>query len=194
MRPAAAILRRLALPLAAIVCLVPSCLLLRNSTSGSILQGLGFGILGLGLLIAGAIGLAVMFSRRVGEGVGSALYLPSQENERPPPVYGFAETRRARGEYEAAMALLDGIANEHPQELRTYVLMIDIAVTNLRDAARAGEAFRRGLAAVRGEDDRTALENIYEAVRTRLDTPPPPGTIPLAKDGAGHVHRALPPA
>lgn len=194
MSPATDILRRLALPLTAVACLVPSCLLLRASTSGGVLRGLGFGMLGLGLLIAGAIPLAVMLGRRVGQGVGSSLYFPSAENDRPPPVYGVAETRRARGEYEEAMALLDGIAEEHPRELRTYVLMIDIAVTNLCDAARAEAAFRRGLAALRGEPDRTALENIYEAVRTRLDAPPAPGTIPLTKDATGHVHRAPPPA
>lgn len=192
MNPWTAILGRVALPLLSAACLVPSVLLLRRSLSGGLFEALGYGLLGLGLLVAGCIPLAVILSRRTGSALGSAIFFPADENARPPPVYGIAETRRANGDYEEAMRLLDEIAEEHPRALRTYILMIDIAVMNLRDPARAEEACRRGLTALRSEDDRATLLRMYEAIRSRLDAPPLPGPIPVAADADGHVRRAPP--
>lgn len=192
MQPRAALFDRIVLPLLAAGFLVPAFFLLRRSLSADLFEALGYGFLGVGLLVAGSIPLAVMISRRTGQRLGSAIFFPADENDRPPPVYGVAETRRANGDHEEAMRLLDDIADEHPQAVRTYVLMIDIAVMNLRDAARAEAACRRGLTALRSEDDRATLLRMYEAIRSRLDVPPPPGPIPVATDADGHVRRAPP--
>ena len=155
--------------IAGVPLLIASFLVL-GGAGGDLLSGFAFGLIGCGLLVAAAIVYAQPLARLCAQPFGS-LFFPSAEFDRPQPAYGIPECARANGRPAEAMAELERIAAEDPQQLKAYVLMIDIAVVDFRDAGLADALYRRGLAALAKPPDRQALARVYEAFRSRLDRP-----------------------
>jgi len=67
-------------------------------------------------------------------------------------VYGIPRAKRANGLYEEAIADLEKIALEYPEELQPYVEIIDIAIVNLKDPERARQTYQRGLSVLKNEE------------------------------------------
>ena len=102
----------------------------------------------------------------------SALLFPDRYFPRPQPNYSIPESRVKAGHYTEAMALYETLAAEHPDEVRVYVEMMDLAVNHLHDGNGAKAIFQRGLAAVKGPAARGALTHAGEAILSRLAPDP----------------------
>lgn len=137
------------------------------SPAGGALQSYAGGAFGCVFIICGAIVLAFPLARLLAEPWGNWFW-PGDRYDRPQPMYGIPQSRRAKGLYKEALAGYEEILKEHPGERRAYVEMIEIAVVNLNDANRANVIFRRGMDALEKEDDKAALAQMYSAIRSRL--------------------------
>lgn len=136
----------------------------------------GPALIGMGMILAGAVIVAPGLATLIAEPAGS-IYMPTDHADRPAPMYGIADARRAKGDYEGAMLHLDSIAVSDPQQLDAYVKMIDIAVVDLRDLKRAETAYHRGIAALANDGDKSALSVMYRALMSRYKDPARPQAI-----------------
>ncbi len=166
------VLRRL-LPAAVAFALGAWSLLGAGPNVGQILLGFLF-------FLAGAIFVAGPIGQLLASPAGS-LYWPRRFNNRPQPMYGIPQSRRAKGHLEEALAEYNKIAAAYPGEIRPWLDMIAIAIEDLKDPDRAQALFERGLAALKNPDDRDLLAKTYAEIRTRLDVPPPHPPL--------HLHR-----
>jgi len=122
-------------------------------------------------VVAGAIILAPPLARLIAEPTGNLFY-PSRHYDGPQPAYSIPQAKRARGQYEQAMAGFEKIAEDHPDEVKPYIEMIDIAIVNLKDPDRANAIYQRGVSLLSKEDDKAVLPRMYGAIRTRLNAKP----------------------
>lgn len=153
---------------------VGTWILLGAGESGNVLQML----LGFAFFLVAAILLSGPAARLLAEPMGS-LFWPRRYYDRPQPMYGIPQSRRAKGQLEEALAEYEKIAAAHPDEVRPWLDMIDLAIHDLQDAARAQALFERGVAALKNPDDRDLLAKTYAEIRTRLDVRPPRPPLPL---------------
>lgn len=93
--------------------------------------------------------------------------------DRPQPMYGIPQSRRAKGHLEEALAEYEKIAAAYPKEVRPWLDMIDLAIHDLRDARRAYLVYHQGLAHLKKAQDRDLLAQVYAEALTRLDARPP---------------------
>ena len=136
----------------------------------------GPAIIAMAFFIAGAIIVAPALAELVAEPTGS-LYLPPDHAKHPAPMYGIADARRAKGDYEGALAYLDEIATAHPLELDAYVKMIHVAALDLHDLPRAEAAYHRGVKALPNDGDKAALTVMYQALVSRYKDPTRPEPV-----------------
>jgi hypothetical protein len=121
-----------------------------------------------GLFLVAALFIATAVARLASDWLHAQLW--PTDSESPPPVYGIPESHVQNGLYEQAMIEYEAIAARHPDEIKPYADMIEIAILRLRDRARARAIFESGLARLRGPDRQRALRTMYEAISSRLDT------------------------
>ncbi|MBN1669546.1 MAG: hypothetical protein JXR37_00835 [Kiritimatiellae bacterium] len=105
------------------------------------------------------------------EPVASLLW-PGRRRDKPLPTYGPAEARAKMGLHKEAIAAYEKILEEYPQELKAYIGIIDVNITRLQKPALAEVVYRRGLAALKSQEDRDNLTRMYNAIRSKLDAPP----------------------
>ena len=129
-------------------------------------------LLGFFFFLVAANFLAGPIARWLAEPLGGLLW-PKRYYDKPQPMYGIPQSRRIRGRPEEALAEYEKIAAAHPAEVRPWLDMIEIALTDLHDPERANAFYQRGLAALTRPDDRDHLARVYAATRDR--TPPRPG-------------------
>jgi len=140
----------------------------------ALLAGLGVMVGGLrvgGLAAAGAllvatacfivagIALAPWVAERCGS-AGAAIIFPDRHFARPQAVLSLAEGKRAQGLPREALAEYERVLLEHPDEVRCFVGMMDIAVRDLHDPVLAEGFYRRGCEEL---TDRDALEQLRQA-------------------------------
>lgn len=118
-------------------------------------------------IVAGAIIIATPLARLAAEWTGGLFY-PAMWRTRPLPMYSIPQARRTQGAYEEAIRLYQEIAAGYPDEVEPYIQMIDIAIRNLRDPARANAFFLQGIAALGKEADQAVLSAMYSSIRTCL--------------------------
>ena len=121
--------------------------------------------------LVAAVLLAGPVARLLAEPLGD-LYWPRRYFDRPQPMYGIPESRRRKGQFEEALAEYEKIAAANPGEVRPWLDMIDIAITDLRDPERANVFFQHGLAALPDPDAKDHLARVFAATRDRR--PPAP--------------------
>jgi tetratricopeptide (TPR) repeat protein len=141
--------------------------LLKNADGSGMLGGFAMGLLSTSCILTGAIIMARPFARLFAEPWGS-LFFPSEHFDKPQPMYGIPGARRKEGKYEEAIAVFEKIAGADPQELRAYVSMIDIAIVNLKDEARAEIFLQNGLKALSRREDRETLINAFQNSSSRF--------------------------
>ncbi len=158
----------------------------------------GGSLIGL-LFLAFAFALAaVIFGPLLAEYVATpmgSLFYPTRALDHAPPAYGIAESKVKQGAYEEAMRLYEETAQTHPDELKPYVDMIEIAVKHLRDPQRAGTIYERGLRAPLTPQHREALTRMYLALLTTIADKPTwqrPRTLPSPPPGLGRPGRPRP--
>jgi hypothetical protein len=160
-------------------------------------EAVGPVLFGMFLLIVGAVIVAPSIAEWIAEPAGS-LYTPSGQADYSTPMYGIADALRAKGNYEDALDYLHHIVHTNPRELDAYVRMIDIAVVDLHDLARAEALYHRGTHAMGNDGDKAALTVMYQALASRYKdpahpTPARPIALPSRFHGPVPPHR-VPPA
>ena len=143
--------------------------------AGSVLQML----LGFLFFLVAAIFVAGPIAQWLAEPMGS-LFWPRKYYAKPQPMYGIPQSRRAKGQLEEALAEYEKIAAAHPDEVRPWLEMIDLAVHDLKDASRANAIFQTGIARLKKPQHQDALAIVYSETLSRLD--PHPQRPPL------HLH------
>lgn len=136
-----------------------------------------FGFYSFGLIFIGAVIVAKPLARLVAEPFG-AIFFPNEHFDKPQPIFSIPEARRQEGKYEEAIEGFRSIVEEDPQELRGYVSMIDVAVVNLKDEARANDMLEWGLSRLSRREDRERLISAFQNIRSRLVS---------SRDGVGDV-------
>lgn len=149
-------------------------ILMGAGENGSVAQML----LGFIFFLFAAILLAGPVARLLAEPMGS-LFWPRQYSDKPQPMYGIPQSLRAKGHLEEALAEYEKITAAYPNEVRPWLEMIDLAVHDLRDSARANVIFQTGIARLKKPADQDALAQVYAEVLTRLDVRPPHAAIAI---------------
>ncbi len=118
-------------------------------------------MIALGILIAAAEIFARVVAYFMTKRSGFLFY-PNDTSLKPPPAYSQAQTRRIKGDFEAAMELYTKIVSGHPQEIRAWIAMVEIALEDLNDAAMAKNILKRGLAALDAEGGKKVLQKSFD--------------------------------
>ena len=154
-------------------------------------------LLGMALIVIAAIIIAPSLARLFAERSGNLFY-PSMRFDGPQPMYSIPESRRKKGLTQEAFDGFLAISREHPQELKPYIEMIDIAIMDMRSADLAESTLHHGLQTLDSEQARGSLSRMYKAISSRLETSAPqprriislnkdraePGAAPLPSEGA----------
>ena len=143
----------------------------KGHEAGHMVAGFGFGLLGVALLLTGAVLLALPLARVFAEPFG-AIFWQSERFDRPQPMYSIPEARRQEGRFEEALEGFQAIADEHPDEVRPWSAMLEIAVVQLDDKDRATAIFQRGMEALAKE---TAKEHLAREYHRTIHRKPAPG-------------------
>lgn len=130
-------------------------------------RGLLGGMASMVALLLGALIVASSIAQLLAEPWGS-LFFPGAQFDRPQPMYGIPEARRKEGRYEESFAGFAEIVREHPQQLRAYIALIDVAIVDLKDVARAETVLQEGLSRLRERADREQLIACFEHSRSML--------------------------
>lgn len=157
--------------------------LLRRAFPAALAMAIGVGVLlgagdavsmllGFLFFLVAALFVAGPIARRLAEPAGNLLW-PRTFDAKPQPMYGIPQSRRAKGQFEEAIAAYARIAADFPGEIRPHVEMIDIALADLHDPARAEAIYLHGAAVLENPDDRELLAQAYEALRARQVPPSP---------------------
>lgn len=151
--------------------------ILRRAVPAALAMAIGVGILlgandafsmllGFLFFFIAALFVAGPIARLLAEPVGGLLW-PKKFYDKPRPMYGIPQSRRAKGLPEEAIAEYAQIAAEFPDEILPHIEMIDIALTELHDPERAEAYFQHGLVALKKPGDKELLEQVYAATRER---------------------------
>lgn len=136
-----------------------------------VLTATGFDIIvripaGFACFFIAAIILARPVSRLIAEPTGGLFY-PTAQYDRPQPMYSIPETLRKQGNFEEAMAKLEEIADQYPDEVKPYVEMLNIAVLNLKDMRRAERIYLRGITSLEDKEKREMLAHVFRIIDSR---------------------------
>ena len=93
-----------------------------------------------------------------------SLFFPNQHFDKPQPVYGIPQSRRKEGRYEEALEGFRKIVDEHPEESSAWVQMVEVALIDLKDKARAEQLYAEGMTRLQKEENRNHLRTMYEAL------------------------------
>ena len=135
-------------------------------------------LLGFAFFLVAAILVSGPLARWLAEPTGS-LFWPKRYYDKPQPMYGIPQSRRAKGQLEEALAEYEKIAAAHPDEVRPWLEMIDLAIHDLRDARRAEIICRQGRAYLKTAAARDLLAQVYAEALSRLDARPPRDAIAI---------------
>ena len=130
-----------------------------------LIAGVAIALLGVGMMLAGAILLAFPAARWLAHGTGNLFY-PDEKLDRPPPLYSRAEALAKMDRFDEAMAAYEQIVADYPAEVKPFIDMIDIAIRHYRDPERANRIFQRGIAALTDQDARDSLSRMYRGIRS----------------------------
>ena len=139
-------------------------MLMRAQNGFSDLPLLALGFL---FMLLGAVTLARPIASRCADAFISLL-LPTRRFNRKQPMYGIPESKRKNGFAQEAFDGFKKITEEYPQEVKAYILLIDVAVVDLKNTALAESVYAQGLATLRKPEAKTALTRMYEGIRTRI--------------------------
>ncbi|MDX1680145.1 MAG: hypothetical protein R3242_05370 [Akkermansiaceae bacterium] len=150
--------------LAALLCLVTSYIIFPMAAGLPIHLAVFVLLLALGLLILAAVMLAPPIARGLVEWAYDRLTY-SEKYRHAPPMYGRPQSLRKSRRYEEAMKAYEEIAEDYPDELKPYLEMIDIALSDLKDPDRAELIYRRGVLEFEDAEDRKRLAQRLSGLR-----------------------------
>ena len=157
--------------------LLPAGALFLLGTAILLANGPAGGFLGFGLYLAASITLAFPLANLLAAAWGN-LFWSISYFDKPQPMYSIPQSRRVKGLPEEALAEYEKILSQFPEEFRPHLDMIEIALLDLRDPARARALYLRALDHVKTPADKASLETIYSETLTRLA--PKPAHTPIS--------------
>jgi hypothetical protein len=116
-------------------------------------------LLGLACAVAAGVIVGPGFAGLIAEPAG-ALFHPRRA-PLPQPRRSIAESKRARGCYDEAIAAYEQVVAEFPADLESWTAMVELALVHLRDRARGQALARRALLALGDERSRLALVRVH---------------------------------
>jgi hypothetical protein len=128
--------------------------------------GAGLALLGLVCTVAVGFILGPGIAGLIAEPAGG-LFFP-QRPARPAPRRSIAEARRARGDYDAAIAAFEEVTDEFPEDVESWIAMVEIAFTHMCDGSRGDALARRALLTLRDDTHRRQLLHVHRVQRRRL--------------------------
>ena len=117
-------------------------------------------MMALPFLLLGLLFLTPTIAGAFGEAL-AGLVVPSRHFSRPQVMYGPIKALRLENAFEEAMAELEDVVAEFPDEQQAYVLMMEIASTDLHDPHRVEEIYGRACEHIRRGELRERLERAY---------------------------------
>ncbi len=153
--------------------------LLMLGTAILIAAGPAGALVGFSLFLAASIVLAIPIATMIASAFDRFLWSKSYF-DKPQPMYSIPQSHRVKGLPEEALAEYEKILSQFPEEFRPHLDMIEIALLDLRDPARARALYLRALDHAKTPADKAALETIYSETLTRLTPKPAHTPIPIA--------------
>lgn len=101
-----------------------------------------------------------------------AIVYPLRRFDKPVPMYGVAQAKRAKGDYEGALAYYEGMEKEYPGDMEVYRGMLELLVLEMKDSEKASEAFQRALRVLKTPAQKEGLARIYEGMRAQVKGKP----------------------
>jgi hypothetical protein len=123
------------------------------------LGAVGFVLIAAACFIGAGIAVAPWVAARLGNAAAGIIY-PDRHFDRPQPVFSHAEAKRAQGLPREALAEYERVLAEHPEEVRCYIAMMDVAGRDLRDPTLAEGYYRRACDSI---TDAGALAQLRQA-------------------------------
>lgn len=123
--------------------------------------GAPYFIFGMAIFLSAAIIMGMPLANLVAEFLGNLVYT-SEHYKKPQPVYGIPEANRMKGLFQEAFEGFHKIAQEHPQELKAYINMIEIALVDLKSPDLASSVYSRGMDTLDKEKAREVLSRRYK--------------------------------
>lgn len=128
-------------------------------------------VLGLACCLVGALCLAFPLAE-LGALLWDRLIWSKSYYDKPQPMYGIPQARRAKGRFGEALAEYETILAAHPGEVRPHLAMVEIALLDLRDPELAHALYERGRERLKNPADKEALARIYAETLARLEPKP----------------------
>ena len=153
-------------------------MLLMLGTAIFLASGPAGALVGFCLYLAASILLAIPIASMIASAFDRFLWSKSYY-DKPQPMYGIPQSRRACKRPEEAIAEYEKILAQFPLETLPWLEMVAIAIEDLRDPERARSILERGQAALAKPEDRLLLAQTYSEILTRLDVPPSRPPIPF---------------
>jgi hypothetical protein len=136
--------------------------------AGGGLGSAGYLLVGMAVFVVAGIIMGMPLARLVAEFLGNLVYT-SEHYGKPQPVYGIPEANRLKGLYQEAYDGFQKLSEEHPQELKAYIEMIDIAIVDLKNPDLASSAYDRGMESLKKEEAKELLSKRYRAIAAAMD-------------------------
>ncbi len=149
------------LALALMVIGVGSLVISKGLAAGGGAGSMGYFILGMSIFVVAAMIMGKPLAGVVAEFLGNLIYT-SEHYSKPQPVYGIPEAKRLKGLFQEAFEGFQKLSQEHPQELRAYIEMIDIALVEMKNQDLASSVYHCGMEVLGKQEAREALTRKYE--------------------------------
>jgi len=132
--------------------------------SGNVIHATPYVLVGIPMIGISAIVAAPQIARALADSVFE-FFSFSEKFDRPQPMYGVPMALRKSGKYEAAMSAYEDVAADYPGEIKPYLEMIDMALSDLKDPARADSVYQRAVLLFEDEEDRKKLARFLSGLR-----------------------------
>ena len=120
-------------------------------------------------IILSAIIVAFPLARLVAQPTGYLFY-PELRSGRPRPNYSIVEAKVQKGEYEEAITAYAKIAAAYPDEIKTHIGMIKVAMVHLKDPVRASELYHRAAATLKHRPDKQIVWSRYRQFASLVES------------------------
>ena len=127
-------------------------------------------LMGVGVMFCG--GLIVIFPliALLVEGIVGS-HMPGGRYRKPQPRYSIPEARRQEGKHNESIMEYHAIIASHPQELKAYVAIMDIYLTDLHEPDQALQVYRLAMDTLKKKEDKEAAARMYHMFKEKEQSP-----------------------